>query len=183
VTTALAGAVELLERSLGYTRTALVAVRSDDLGSPTPCRRWTLGQLLAHMEDGLDAFTEAAGGQVTTTPTEASRPAVDRLQVKACHLLGLWSGAPPAGVDVEGARVATELLVATAALEITVHGWDVARAVRLDHAVPEAFAGRLLDVAGLVVTPEDRGVRFDEPVPQPPGASYAARLLGHLGRT
>ncbi len=183
MTTALTGAVELLDRSLGFTRTALVAVRPTTLDHATPCRRWTLGQLLAHMEDGLDAFTEAAVGQVTTTPGDPLRPPVERLQAKACHLLGVWSGAVPSGVDVDDARLSTELVVATAALEITVHGWDVAQSLRLDHPVPELLAARLLEVAELVVAPEDRGVRFDPPLPVAAGASYAVQLLGYLGRT
>lgn len=184
MTTALTGALELLDRSLGYTRVALVAVRPDHLGLATPCRLWTLGELLEHMEDGLDAFIEAAGGRVTTIPDPAARqPPAGRLQTKACHLLGAWSASQPAAVSVEGAPLPAELMVATAALEITVHGWDVARSLGLDHPVPDAFAARLLEVADLVVAPEDRGVRFDPPVRPPTGASYAAQLLGQLGRS
>ena len=69
VTTALAGAVELLERSLAYTRVALAGVTEAQLANPTPCRDWTLRDLLAHMDDSLDAFAEAAGGSVALTPT------------------------------------------------------------------------------------------------------------------
>ena len=128
------GGVELLERALGYTRTALARVDRTDLTRPTPCSRWDLAALLAHMDDALDAFLEAAGG----------------------------------------------LLVLTAALEITVHGWDVARALRLDHPLPPALAADLLPVArGLV----GHG-RFAPAltVASDPAAPSGVRLLGWVGR-
>jgi hypothetical protein len=74
------------------------------------------------------------------------------------------------------------LLVATAALEITVHGWDVARALDLDHPVPPELAEALLPVAVLVVDPADRGVRFAPALRAPAYAASAERLLAHLGR-
>lgn len=184
MTTALSGAVELLDRALAYTRVVLARVGDDDLARPTPCASWDLGALLVHMEDGLDAFTEAAGGSVGRGGPllPGARPRVDRLQQKACALLGTWSASTPVGVDVAGHGVATDLLVRTAALEITVHGWDVARALDGDHAVPDDLATRLLEEATLLVHPEDRAVRFAPARPAPPGAGPSARLLGFLGR-
>ena len=74
------GAVELLERSLAYTRVALADVRPDLLGRPTPCAGWSLGHLLAHMEDALDAFTEAAAGRVAVDPVPQTSSRVEALR-------------------------------------------------------------------------------------------------------
>lgn len=188
-TTALTGAVELLERALGYTRVVLGAVTEADLDRPTPCADWTLGDLLAHMEDALDAFTEAACGTLArTTPPRADAPSnqvprVGRIRDKACALLGAWSAPAPQGIEVEGRPVASELLLGAAALEVTVHGWDVARALDLEHPLPEALAERLLDLAHALVDPADRVVRFAPARPVPAGASAADLLLAWLGRT
>ena len=57
-------AVELLDRALGYTRACLAEVTAPTCRRRTPCDGWDLGQLLAHMEDALDAFTEGARGEV-----------------------------------------------------------------------------------------------------------------------
>src|SRR4051794_18164185 len=84
--------VELLERSLAYTRAALVTVRPEHLCLPTPCDLWGLGDLLAHMEDALDAFGEGAGGAIdvhSRAPTPLARR-ITTLQEKACALLGAW---------------------------------------------------------------------------------------------
>jgi uncharacterized protein (TIGR03086 family) len=184
-------AVELLERSLGYTRVALADVTDPLLPRPTPCATWTLADLLAHMEDALDAFTEAAGGGVGD-PVGAwrpdDRPAADRvagLQRRACALLGVWSAdaAPgPLRVTLGDRALAGPLLVRTAALEIAVHGWDVARTTGRGTRIPEQLGRALLATAVRVVGPADRGVRFAAPRPAAPDAAYDERLLLFLGR-
>lgn len=181
MTTALTGAVELLERSLGYTRVSLAGVAEGRLGAPTPCVGWTLRDLLAHMDDSLDAFTEAAGGQVRLTASRSAPPAAV-LRQKACALLGLWSGAGPPGVRVGGVDLATDLLVETAALEVTVHGWDVAQATGARTPIPDELARHLLPVALRTVSDADRGPRFAAARPEPPGAAPGGRLLAFLGR-
>ena len=185
MTTALTGAVELLDRSLGYTRVVLAGVGSDDLDRPTPCPDWSLADLLAHMEDAIDAFTEAAGGEVRAAPppvVPGTVPQVGRLRAKACALLGAWAGETREGVSVSGHAVTSELLVATAALEVTVHGWDVGRSLGTGGPVPDELARRLLEVAGRLVQPQDRAVRFGTPLPVPPDAAPGERLLAFLGR-
>ncbi len=182
MTTALAGAVELLERSLGSTRVILAGVPGADLDRRTPCRDWNLGQLLAHMDDGLDAFTEAAGGAVAVPARGWSPLRVERLQEKACALLGAWSGPAPAGVDVGGAELGSDLLVATAALEITVHGWDVGQALGSAPRIPNELAEQLLPVARQVVDDADRGVRFSPPHTLLALVPADQRLLAFLGR-
>jgi uncharacterized protein (TIGR03086 family) len=181
VTTALAGAIELLERSLGYTRVALAGVTDARLVAPTPCRDWTLRDLLTHMDDSLDAFTEAAGGNIALT-RGPSVPPVVVLQQKACALMGLWCDQVPPGIRVGDVDLATDLLVATAALEITVHGWDVAQATGEGTPVPEGLARDLLPVAHRTVVDFDRGIRFADALPEPVGATADVRLRAFLGR-
>jgi uncharacterized protein (TIGR03086 family) len=182
VTTALAGVVELLDRALGYTRVVLADVTADHLSCPTPCRGWDLRDLLAHMDDALDAFGEAAGGRVTFPPPARDDLRVDRLQAKACALMGLWSGPPPHGVRIGNADLATEQLVAAAALEITVHGWDVGRVVSGGRPIPGQLADALLPLAHRLVSDADRGRRFAEPLSVEATAPAHVRLLAFLGR-
>lgn len=187
MTRPLDGAVELLDRSLAYARGVLADVREADLDRATPCDWWTLRALLAHMEDALDAFTEAASGVVRVDPAPPTTARVDALRVKACALLAAWtratheaSGRGPVAVgdaDLDG-----PVLVAAAALEVTVHAWDVGRATGRGGPVPEELARGLLAVAEAVVDQADRGVRFAPVRPAPPEASYAEQLLAFLGR-
>ncbi len=181
---ALEGAVELLDRSLAYTRGTLADVRPDLLDRPTPCVGWTLGQLLAHMEDALDAFTEAAVGRVEVDPVPPTTTRVDALREKACVLLGAWTAARQTSQDVEVGDLGLDapLLVATAALEITVHGWDVGQATGRRTRIPGALAEGLLAIAQHVIDPVDRGPQFGSPRPARPEAPSDVRLLSWTGR-
>ncbi|MGZ6752092.1 MAG: maleylpyruvate isomerase family mycothiol-dependent enzyme [Nocardioides sp.] len=193
------GAVELLGRSLDYTCEALAGVSPDVLARPTPCSAWTLDRLLEHMEDALDAFTEAAGGTVSVRRDAPRDGGVGDLRVKACRLHAAWAEESAAGGPGDGARdgvrvgvrdgvrvgdrdVASGLLVATAALEVTVHGWDVAQTTGRRTPIPVGLAADLLPVARLVVAEEDRGLRFDRVAPTGPRDPADVRLLAQLGR-
>jgi uncharacterized protein (TIGR03086 family) len=179
--------VELLERSLAYTRGALGGVRPTDLARPTPCAGWTLDRLLDHMDDALDAFTEGADGTIGLDPPHRTLDVrVATLQTKACALLGAWSlPTCPHAVLVGGLPTPTAVVVRAAALEIAVHGWDVARATGRGSPLPEALAAHLLAVARVLVDDADRTGRtgrFAAAYAVPPGAPAADRLLGFLGR-
>jgi hypothetical protein len=134
------------------------------------------------MDDGLDAFLEAAGGAVRIEVPRRPGADVDVLQTKACHLLGVWSAPTPEYVVVGDRAVPSGLLVSAAALEITVHGWDVGRATGADPEIPDDLARALMPVAQAVVLPEDRPERFAAPRRTDPSAASAEVLLGFLGR-
>ena len=181
-TAALEGAVELLERALGYTRVMLADVGPDNLDSPTPCSGWSLSRLLVHMEDALDAFTEAAVGRVYVEPGPATSDPAEVLQHKACALLGAWTAARPSSVEVGERQLEAPLLVAMAALEITVHGWDVAQATGRGSPIPDDLARGLRPIAEHVVQPADRGTRFAAARRPVPPSTHSEALIAFLGR-
>ncbi|WP_182358694.1 maleylpyruvate isomerase family mycothiol-dependent enzyme [Tomitella gaofuii] len=180
--------VELLERAVSYTRGALQSA-GDDLSAPTPCSRWNLGELLEHMSDALDAFIEASAGVVEVHPaigcggdrTVSVGAHVEVLQRKACDLLSAWSAARAGSVRLADTRMRPGLLLQAGALEIAVHGHDVAATGPRGPVLPGPLARDLLPVARMLVTPGDRGVRFGPPVP-PATPAPSAVLLGFLGR-
>jgi len=185
VSTALDEAVELLDRSLAYTRVMLADVGPDNLDRLTPCTGWDLHQLLAHMEDALDAFTEAAAGRVAIDPVPETETRVEALRAKACALLGAWAAARPVTddrVEVGDLGIDAPLLVATAALEITVHGWDVGQTTGRGGAIPSDLASGLLIVAEQVIDAHGRGPEFASPRPTAADAGAADRLLAWTGR-
>ena len=179
---ALEGAVELLERALGYTRVMLTDVGPDNLDAPTPCAGWTLARLLRHMDDSLDAFTEAAAGRVHVEPAPPTEDRVDSLRDKACALLGAWTESRPASVDVGDRQLDAPLLVATAALEVTVHGWDVGQATGRCAPIPDDLASGLLPLAQQIVGPADRGSRFASPCHLSTSTGPSETLVAFLGR-
>ncbi len=186
--------LDLLERALAWTGGVLRAVPDDPEDIPTPCRGWDLERLLGHLEDALDAFTEAATGRVRVGAPGAGDAApgrAARLERKACGLVAAWRRGGPVDVRLGEEALAAEVLVPAAALEVAVHGWDVAWAVagsaggdasrcpapRLD----ARLARDLAPAAGLLVP---RGAAragwFDPPPDDLPGPEDD--LLAWLGR-
>jgi uncharacterized protein (TIGR03086 family) len=179
--------VELLERAIGFTRGALAGVTDERLAAPTPCSRWLLGDLLDHMADSLDAFTEASTGlvPVTAVPTNGARAAgarVELLRTRACTLLGAWSGPAAATIWLDDRALTADVVLGAGALEITLHGWDVGQATGVGVPIPEALAADLLPLARSLIGTGDRGLRFAREV-TPRGHSPVEALLGFSGRS
>ncbi|MFC8966537.1 TIGR03086 family metal-binding protein [Streptomyces sp. NPDC057094] len=182
---------ELLERSLAYALGGVAAVPRADLGRPTPCAEWDLGELLQHLDDSLDALHEGvAEGRVGLCPAVPAADPVCAFRARAGALLGAWaavsavsavSAAPPAPA-VGDRCLDLGLLAAVGALEIAVHGWDVTQACGRPRPIPAALAADLLPLAPVVVADADRGVRFADPVAVPAGAGPGDVLLAFLGR-
>ncbi|MER5223711.1 TIGR03086 family metal-binding protein [Streptomyces flaveus] len=177
---------ELLERSLAYALGSVAAVPPGSLRRATPCARWDLGELLGHLDDALDALHEGlTGGRIGLFPAAEGRadPACD-FRRRACALLGAWVALPGEGrsVTVGDRPLDVRVMAATGAVEIAVHGWDVAQACGRPRPIPSGLAAELLSVARCVVGDEDRGVRFAEPVGVLSRADASDRLVAFLGR-
>jgi uncharacterized protein (TIGR03086 family) len=178
--------LELLERALAFTHAALGTVTPTDLDRPTPCTAWRLADLLAHMEDSLDAFTEGAAGTIGLRSAAPSPVDVRLASIrgKACDLLGAWTDADRRDrglVAVGGHPVPVAVIARIAAIEVAVHGWDVAQATGHGLSLPDDFAGALLPTAG-VVTSEPHA-EFAAPLRPRTDAPAGVRLLARLGRT
>lgn len=177
--------VGLLERAINYTLGSLHVALDRDLSAPTPCRRWDLRTLLAHLDDSLLALHEAAEtGHVDLDGDSA--PAADpvaTVRTRARELLGAWTSMPPPdGVSVDDLALTTAIVTTTGAVEVCVHGWDVAMACGHRRPVPAGLAEDLLELAPLLVTGADRPARFAAPVVVPAHAAPGERLLAFLGR-
>jgi uncharacterized protein (TIGR03086 family) len=191
------GALGLLERAVGYTRVSLHAIAPADLKRPTPCAGWDLGALLRHMSDSLAALREAADlGEVRLCADVPADPVahaamarcpdadlVGRIRDQACWLLGAWTKHDGAQlVRIAGSPMTAAVLASTGALEITVHGWDVAQACGRFHPLPPLLAAELFDLVPLLVRDADRPGRFAAAIRLDSSASVSDRLLAVLGR-
>jgi len=182
-----AAGAALLERAVAYTRGSLQLAVGADLDSATPCERWTLLDLLRHMNDSLAALTEAAEiGYVDLVPVSSADPGaqlVDRLKGRACALVGAWARHPGNGdVAVADRFLRSDMAAAAGSLEIAVHGWDVAQACGVDRPLPAGLALDLLDVVPLLVHADDHPRRFGQRVDVPLHARPSTRLLAAVGR-
>jgi uncharacterized protein (TIGR03086 family) len=208
---------ELLTRAVHYALGSVAGLRAELLARPTPCSEWDLGTLLWHCCGSLAALEEGfasgrvrmiagdADGQVRARANlaralGASAFAARALEVSAfaARAEALLHAASSAGagrqdVTIGGHCLATADLAAAGALEIAVHGWDIAQASGSRRPIPRLLALRLLEVAPLLVNDADRAPSlaarslataplFAAPVSVGCEASASDRLTGFLGR-
>ncbi|MGI5163106.1 TIGR03086 family metal-binding protein [Spirillospora sp. CA-253888] len=179
---------ELLERSIAYALVALQPVTPGALARPTPCTGWDLGMLLAHFSDSLAALHEAVDAGTVGPPAGAAPPPWDDpaagCRAAAGRLVGAWTAAGRQDrlVTVGGCALRAGVVAGTGAIEIAVHGWDVARALGERRAIPPSLAARLLRLAPALVTEENRDRLFAPETAPPEDAPAGDRLLAFLGR-
>lgn len=184
---AIRGDLALLEGAITYALDGLTSVTREAMHLPTPCGQWDLTALLAHLGDSLGVLHEA----VATSGIELDRSdgggvpddPVATLRRRARDLRAVLSTADGAGViAVSGCPLTVGAVVRVGALEVAVHGWDVAESCGTGRDMPVALAEELLAVAPLLVTDADRPARFGEIVRAEPGADAERRLVAFLGR-
>jgi uncharacterized protein (TIGR03086 family) len=174
----------------------VVAVRDDQLGCPTPCPEYTLGDLLQHVHSLTEAFTLAGrkeqppgGSQPPPSGTAALLPEDWREQTMR-RLTGLaetWGD--PASWDgttwIAGMELPASAVGLTVANELVVHGWDVARASGQEIAVDDAALAPCLEFVAILSGPgseEARGDAFGPAVDVPAEAPALDVVVAGNGR-
>jgi uncharacterized protein (TIGR03086 family) len=171
-------------------------VRDDQLGVPTPCTRYTLGDLMQHVRVLAEAFTVAG---LKEQPAGGSKPPP---QGDASLLPEDWRGettdwldrlaetwANPAAWEgtawIAGFEAPASVVGITAANELVVHGWDVARAsgqqLILDDTALAPSRGFVAMMSG-PGSEEARGDAFGPALPIPAGASALDEVVAGNGR-
>lgn len=162
-------------------------VRDDQLDGPTPCPDWTVADLLRHISGLTVEFTASAAKQ--PTPARAGAGLTDdwrgRIQEDLGSLAEAWRN-PTAyqGETHAGPVTLPGLETARVALnEVTVHGWDLARATGHEYAA-DAPTVRLCSehVSTFDAPADDDGGLFGPPVETAADAAPIDRLVGLTGR-
>lgn len=175
--------IALLTHALHYALGTAQRVTEPMLGQPTPCEGWNLGMLLRHVNDSLDALYDGiSAGAVAVTAAPEVPDLLGTFRGRACRLLRVCvTECRPDSVSVADRPLPTATLAGTGALEVAVHGWDIAQASGHPQPVPAGLAVGLLRVAPLVVTDATRGALFAAPVATT-SPSPSDRLVALLGR-
>src|SRR5215469_5343285 len=187
---------DLLRQAIAYALRSVAAVTPELMTRPTPCTEWDLTMLLRHSCESLAALVEGAHlgcvGPAAAADGAVCTDAAGLFTARAVGLLGRWAQFSRPWVLIGEYRLAVTDFAAAGALEIAMHGWDVAQACGGRQPLPASLADRLLAVAPLLVTDADRtplpgpgtpaARLFGPPLTTPPGASASDRLAAFLGR-
>lgn len=180
--------LDLLGSAVGYALDSARLVTPQFLPRSTPCAGWDLESLLWHAADSAAVLHQAitTGHADLAPPPGDAAPELDPAGEFRRHAAGLLA-ACAAGPDerrvIIGDRELTASTTAVAgALEMTVHGWDIAAACGARRPVPLGLAVILLPIAPLFVTPSSRAGLFADPVRLPDSAPPGDRLVAFFGR-
>lgn len=181
-----ATARELLRQSIEYALASADLVTPPLLTSPTPCAGWSLGMLLSHVSESLDALAEGLTcGMVSLLPAATGELDAEPAGLRArCARLLVAVADAPAGslIAIAGHDMPDSLLACAGAIEVTVHGWDIYTACGVPRTIPAGLASALLDTAPVLLPDSARQGLFAAPLPVPLLASPGEHLLAFLGR-
>jgi uncharacterized protein (TIGR03086 family) len=138
-------------------RALLLGIPDDLLTATTPCDGWTVGDLLDHIMDFTRAFTQVAQ-KLTDAPGTATPAPVpsaghlpphwrSRLPVLLEELATAWKdpAAWTGSARTGGSTMPAVAAGMAAANELTVHGWDLARATGQDYATDPRILEALIE--------------------------------------
>lgn len=177
-------------------RDLVASVTDDQLGAPTPCPDYTVGDLVEHVGGLAIAFAGAARKQPVPGSEQGGSGDASRLEpgwrarigADLADLAVAWSD--PAAYDGETLAGPIPMSGAEAAAvaldEVVVHGWDLATALGRPFVVRDEDVAFCLSFAEPFSTPEAVAMRapaFGPVVPVPADAPPLTRLLGLLGRS
>lgn len=163
-------------------------IGDEALAAPTPCAEFDVRALVGHLFQVVVQFQRLAAKEASdfggTPDVVAEGPDWrERLVAETDRLVTAWSEPGAEEGRTGGMDMPARLVGAMALLDLTVHGWDLARATgQGDPGADEAVVAELTAaVAELAPTARKMGV-FGEPVAERAGASAFERLLARTGR-
>jgi uncharacterized protein (TIGR03086 family) len=177
-------------------------VHDDQLGDPTPCERYSVGDLLDHIVGLTLAFRHAAEKTAIPPPAPGeptpSRPgfaardnlAPDwraRIPRQLDELVAAWRqpSAWEGETEVGGVRLPAPVTAAVALDELVLHGWDLAQGTRQPFTCDEASTEAVFAFTAESARPGQETSRagvFGPVVDVPADAPLFDRALGFSGR-
>ena len=161
---------------------------------PTPCAAWTVRDLANHLLGTLHLGRALLSGETPTV--EAGPGEVPAEDLIGADLISAYRSGAAALVaatteDAVGRIHVTPLgempgigLAGFAALDVLVHGWDLAKATGQDSKIDSALAEQMLSFARQAINDQmgTRAPRIGPEVAIPADADASARLVAYLGR-
>ena len=181
--------VESLSAAFSSTRAVLANVKSDQFDEPTPCRSWTVRELVNHFiaapRFGVSAMETGEGTAVDEDFSAGDYLAAYDATRDATIAAFEAEGAMEKTVRFPFAEIPASVFLVMVTGDQFVHGWDLARATGQPTVFATGLAERLLEEA---VVPDqfrgEEGVTPFGPVREAPaGAPAADRLAAYLGRS
>lgn len=179
--------MDALDQMYDHGTKVVAAVRPDQLGDGTPCRDWTVRDLLTHTTGIVANIGKAARGEaVDGDPNEFALgdDVGGQFRAVAAGTLDAWKARGTEGeMDIGGGAMPAHAALCVNLVDTCTHLWDIARATGQDVDLPPDLAATVLEVAHGLVDDGLRGrVGIGPPVPVGADAAPADQLAAFMGR-
>jgi uncharacterized protein (TIGR03086 family) len=165
------------------------AIGPDRWSAPTPCSAWDLRALVDHLvyetlwvPDLLAGRTLAEVGSRYEGDRLGSDPVAAWVVAHAAAVAAARSPSAEVVVHTSGGELTVDEYLAQMLFDASIHGWDVAQAIGVEHTIPDEVAADLLEW----FEPQARGWvaagMLAAGVPVDAGADAATRLIALAGR-
>jgi uncharacterized protein (TIGR03086 family) len=176
---------DLLAAAAAPTTAVVGGIADDQLDLPTPCAEFTVRDLLNHLFHVVVNFQALAARKPADwagTPDYLGADLGERFAGEVSGLIAAWSdpealeGVSP-GMGLPQTTVGQMVL-----LDLTVHGWDLARATGRPYTPDPGVVTELHELLAVMGPNARQAGLLAEPVPVPPGSDDWVTLLALTGR-
>jgi uncharacterized protein (TIGR03086 family) len=176
---------ELLAAAAERTVPIVQKIGDDQLALPTPCAEFQVRDLLNHLYQVVVSFQALAVREpvdFSTTPDMLTGDWRAAFAAEAGRLAAAWADPSTLEGVSPGMGMPQDVVAAMALMDLTVHGWDLARATGQSYAPDPAAVAVLQPVAEQLVPQGRRMGVFGDAAPAGPHAGAFDRLLALSGR-
>ncbi len=171
------------EASWALCRQVMLPFTPDHRQLPTPCKDYTVHDLVEHLMGSLRSLGGMAGAEIPEQIKASS--AEDYIAQAAEPALAAWRARGIEGeVPFGNGQAPGAVPVGILSLEFFIHAWDFARATDQPFTAPEPLTAFVTGLAESIIRPENRGEGkgFDE-ITQPAHDDAVSKLMAFTGRT
>jgi uncharacterized protein (TIGR03086 family) len=157
-------------------------VRDAQWDNATPCADWDVRRLADHVVDGQWQAVALLGGEPGSA--DAGGDPLARWDAAAAAAADAWNaaGVRDREVVLPTGPMSAELYLERRVVELTVHAWDLARAIGADDEVPNDLAAVALDIVQRRESEWSASGRFGTSLLTVMCADDLTELLARLGR-
>jgi uncharacterized protein (TIGR03086 family) len=175
-------------RAAAATRVVVIGVRADQLDDPSPCSKFTVRALLAHLLEAVVSLGSLGADEPPAGVPQVGSDmgdVVNAYDAAVASTVEVWQaeGAMEREYAAPWGPSSADQLLRFLVIEILVHGWDLAKATAQSPPADASLAELFCDWAHANVDDQARipGVYGPE-VPVAEDAAAIDRLAGFLGR-
>jgi uncharacterized protein (TIGR03086 family) len=179
--------LDALAQTFDHATSVIAGVSPDQLTAPTPCREWTVRDLLAHTTGVIINMGRGASGQPLLPDINGVQLDEDlgsQFRAEADRTLAAWTvRSIDDEVDIGAGPMPALAGISINLLDTTTHSWDIARATRQAAELPDELAAFVLEITRSFVTDDIRTFAgFDPAVEVADESSSTDKLVAFLGR-